>query len=83
MLNLTVTAVTVRDNADLVLGFGGGVTLRASGAPSARTTNELWWLGDPRHMCAAPLVAFLLPPSVWKSVLIRRGARNAAPAGSH
>lgn len=48
VLNLTVTAVTVGDNADLVLGFDGGVTLRVSGTPSAWTTQDVWWLGDPR-----------------------------------
>jgi hypothetical protein len=48
VLNLTVTAVTVADNADLVLGFDGGVTLRVSGTPSAWTTHDVWWLADPR-----------------------------------
>ena len=48
VLNLTVAAVTVTDNADLILGFDGGVTLRVSGTPSAWTTHDAWMLGDPR-----------------------------------
>ncbi len=48
VLNLTVTAVTMADNANLVLGFEGGVTLQVSGTPSAWTTHDVWWLGDPR-----------------------------------
>ncbi|MGW9196635.1 hypothetical protein [Micromonospora chersina] len=48
VLNLTVTAVTVADNADLVLRFDGGVTLQVSGTPSAWTTHDVWWLGDLR-----------------------------------
>jgi hypothetical protein len=47
VLNLTVTAVTLADNADLVLDFDGNVTLRVSGTPSAWTTHDVWWLGDP------------------------------------
>lgn len=46
LLNLTVTVVTVADNAHLGLGFDGGVTLRVSGTPSAWTTHDVWWLGD-------------------------------------
>ncbi|MET8262385.1 hypothetical protein ACWD8I_24085 [Micromonospora arida] len=48
VLNLTVNAVTVADNGDLVLGFVGGVTLRVSGTSSAWTTHDAWWLGDQR-----------------------------------
>jgi hypothetical protein len=48
VLNLTVTAVTLAENADLVLGFDGGITLRVSGTPSTWTTQDVWWLGDPR-----------------------------------
>ncbi|MET8912580.1 DUF6188 family protein [Micromonospora sp. NPDC004551] len=48
VLNLTVTAVTVADNGNLVLGFEGGVTLQVPGTPSAWTTHDVWWLGDPR-----------------------------------
>jgi hypothetical protein len=47
VLNLTVAAVTVDDDADLVLGFHGGTTLRVSGTPSAWTSHDVWWLGDP------------------------------------
>jgi hypothetical protein len=38
----------VADNANLVLGFDGGVTLRVSGTPNAWTSQDVWWLGDPR-----------------------------------
>jgi hypothetical protein len=47
VLNLTVAAVTVNDDASLVLGFNGGTILRVSGTPSAWTTHDVWWLGDP------------------------------------
>ncbi|MCW2643198.1 MAG: hypothetical protein JWP76_5504 [Dactylosporangium sp.] len=46
VLNLTVSAVTVDDEASLVLGFHGGTTLRVAGTPSAWTTHDVWWLGD-------------------------------------
>jgi hypothetical protein len=48
VLNLTVTAVTVADSAELLLGFDGGITLRVAGTPSAWTTHDVWWLSDPR-----------------------------------
>ncbi|WP_433281654.1 hypothetical protein [Micromonospora sp. CA-244673] len=47
VLNGTVTYAAVTATADLILSFDGGTTLRVSGAPSAWTTHDVWWLGNP------------------------------------